>query len=273
MMLDRFSIFSSSSEIKEVHLTDQSASGFGEIYPPLVLKPSLFRDIVVHKVNPSHPNHSSIHHGSSINFLIHNVDFSTSHVILTDSDCFPVNSLWSDNLQFLLQTYDAVCALEDNSSFLTHPCFMVIPAEMINKLDFLKHTQEYWIDTGRLVGLQLIELGYKVYFLQPKKVFPFASSSRYYLDQSFVHIGSSSFRGIKLTNDLTFGLLSDAKFAISRNIAEKRFSVFNREYISRSVSYFPICAFYFLRGLASNLFFSFLRMPAFSIQKIRRLLR
>jgi hypothetical protein len=253
--LEQYGTLSSPSDIIEVHLTDQMMSGFGESFPPLLLAKNPLHKVSIHPVEPSSPNHSSIHHGNSINFLLREIRFSSSHVILTDSDCFPINNSWLEKLQNLLQTNDAVCALENDSKSLTHPCFMVLPVDVLQKLDFLRFTREYWIDTGRLIGIQLIELGFKVRFLEPKKVFSWFSDSRFYLDKTLVHVGSASFRLIKHSNDRSIGLFSDAKFAIARYIVEKRMSILVYSCAFRILLFFPIWILYYALGLTTNISF------------------
>ena len=237
-----------------VHISDQRSSGFGEEFPALTLTESELR-VVIHPVQPSSINHSSVHHGNSIQFLLNEIDFSTTHIVLSDSDCFPVNKTWLKKVKLILEENDAICSLDEDSNILTHPCFMVLPVEVAKKMNFLMNTKmlatENWFDTGRLIGVQLTNLGYRVAFLEPKKIFTGLSNSRYFLDNTIVHIGSASFRGLKLVNDLSYGSLADSKFSIPRYIVEHLKWLFNVPKLIRNIFFLLIWFFFTVKGYAS----------------------
>jgi hypothetical protein len=45
-------------------------------------------------------------HPSSLNRALHQIDFRTSHVLVMDSDCFPINGSWLSHLQNVTLTSD-----------------------------------------------------------------------------------------------------------------------------------------------------------------------
>jgi len=253
-MLEQYQKYDHSSSICQIAITDQSESGLGEVFDPLVLNLQFEGIISTYRVDPALPNHASVHHGTSINFLISEVDFPTTHVILSDSDCFPVSGSWLEKVLELLNTYDAICSLEENSDFITHPCFMVLPTRYIRELNFLKHTKDHWVDTGRLIGLQLFDLGCKVCFVKPERIFRGKKSkSRGFFDGSIIHVGNASFRSLKIANDPSYGSFTDSKFAVSRFIVEHMKWLFNTSKLNRNICFYSIWLFFFARGIFSNI--------------------
>jgi hypothetical protein len=107
-----------------------------------------------------------------------------------DSDCFPLNGGWLDELSQELGKSDCVLA-GDWHTGLTHPCFMAMPIDAIRHVDFTDGI-EVRIATGRLVGLQLQRAGYSVKILRPKKAFN-GLRGALYLKDSLLHVGSASF--------------------------------------------------------------------------------
>jgi len=240
-----------SNSIVEVLISDQQKSGLGDNFPALTLRLDYQVPIEIVSVEPNTIMHASFHHGKALNELISKKPLNSSHVIITDSDCFPIRREWSMLLQALLSEYDAICSLEEQSSFITHPCFLVIPSMYLDRLDFLKNSkvhEDFWVDTGRLIGIQLLDLGLKVKFLRPEKVFQDFSSELFYLEKSIVHVGSASFRGRREANDQRTGSRQDMKFHFSRRLAERHTSI----YLQQN----------FFRRCLVVLFWKFLRIKA-----------
>lgn len=114
------------------------------------------------------------------------IDFSTSHVLVMDSDCFPVDASWLDRLS------NATMASDPFHGSLSHPCLMAFPAELAPRVDFADGIREIGIDTGRLVGLQIAKTGTKVTFARSEVAFR-GYRCHFYLDRSVYHHGSASF--------------------------------------------------------------------------------
>lgn len=125
-------------------------------------------------------------HPASLDRALASLDFSTSHVLVMDSDCFPIREGWLDLIE------DVSLAGDPAKWGLTHPCFMVFPVAEIGRVNFSDGLKEVGLDTGRLVGLQLARSGRRVVVDQPARSFSgFAGWT--YLDGSLYHHGSGSF--------------------------------------------------------------------------------
>jgi hypothetical protein len=131
-------------------------------------------------------------HAQSLNNCMQ-IEYSTDHIVIFDSDCFPINSKWLEKINEIIKGgYEAIVSRDPSKFGLSHPCFMVLPVESLQRLDFSEGLMEVGIDTGRLIGYQLHKMGYKVYWSDGKR----ASSRRgnyFYLDGSVYHHGSASF--------------------------------------------------------------------------------
>ena len=125
-------------------------------------------------------------HPASLNRALAEVQLDTSHVIVLDSDCFPVDDRWLGLLQ------DITLAADPAKWGLTHPCLMAFPAAYARQVDFAEGLHEVGIDTGRLVGLQLARRGAEVSITRPEGAFR-GKRGTFYLDRSIYHHGSSSF--------------------------------------------------------------------------------
>lgn len=111
-------------------------------------------------------------HPSSLDRALRTLIFSTTHVIVIDTDCFPVSEGWTDF------EGDAVVAQVPGSPGLSHPCFMIFPVSAVNCVTFSANViptkeigSQATMDTGRLVGSQLIENGYRTQFLPETPAF------------------------------------------------------------------------------------------------------
>ena len=117
---------------------------------------------------------------------------STTHVIILDSDCFPISDTWLARIRELLATNDAIVARDPAKHGLSHPCLMVIPSSSLMGISFSEGLLEAGIDTGRLVGLRLRRLGLSVYWDAPTAGFR-GRRGHLYLDGTIYHHGSASF--------------------------------------------------------------------------------
>jgi len=71
-------------------------------------------------------------HPYALDRAIHDTVFTTSHVIVMDSDAFPVSAGWLDAMD------DISLALVPGSNKNTHPCFMVFPVADIPLVSFFR---------------------------------------------------------------------------------------------------------------------------------------
>ena len=125
-------------------------------------------------------------HPAALNRTLRSVEFSTSHVLVMDSDCFPIDPSWLDRLG------NVTVAGDPQKLGLTHPCLMAFPVECAGRIDFAEGLHEVFIDTGRLVGLQLARAGAEVAFTAPRRAFR-GLRGDFYLDGTVYHHGSASF--------------------------------------------------------------------------------
>ncbi len=133
-------------------------------------------------------------HPSSLNRVCRE-KILTTHVIVMDSDCFPISESWINSLINKLATADCVLAGDRRANGLTHPCFMAIPARALGSVDFSAGV-EIGVDTGRLVGFQLSTAGLRVNILQPETGFD-GYTGDLYLEGTILHVGSRSFPSSK----------------------------------------------------------------------------
>jgi hypothetical protein len=125
-------------------------------------------------------------HPASLDRAMSSISFDTSHVIVLDSDCFPIDSTWLDRVE------GTTLAADPHKWGLTHPCFMSFPTSRIPYVNFSAGLLEVGIDTGRLVGLQLAQSGEQVKISAALEAFS-GVRGHYYLDGSVYHHGSASF--------------------------------------------------------------------------------
>lgn len=130
-------------------------------------------------------------HPAALDRALEQGTFTTSHIIVMDSDAFPVDSHW------ILRLDDISLALVPGKKNLTHPCLMVFPTRLRKSVSFsegyldrLEHKNAP--DTGRRVGKQLLALGENVTLLSHTPAFNGYRGS-FYLDGSFYHHGHGSF--------------------------------------------------------------------------------
>lgn len=176
------------SDQKQIH------NGTSDSYESLILDTDLterFTSISVIPVKPHQINHSSLHHGQSLNFLI-SLEIQTSHVLILDSDCFPLDDKWEQQLISDLEDFDVITAGDPQGNFLSHPCFMILPVDILPQLNFIEYTDTHWVDTGRLIGIRCLDMGLKVKVLSPQP--GSLSFGHVYKPYNFFHVGSSSFR-------------------------------------------------------------------------------
>lgn len=147
-------------------------------------------------------------HPTSLNRALAEATINTSHVLILDSDCFPVAHNWLDSLS------DVTLASDPNYWSLSHPCFMFFPMEMRDAIDFSEGVAEIGMDTGRLVAAQLARAGLSVSFSRPTPAFR-GYRGHLYLDGRLYHHGSASF-------------ISSPDARLSRQVNPRREEIFRR---------------------------------------------
>ena len=130
-------------------------------------------------------------HPAALDRALKHGTFSTSHIIVMDSDAFPLRQDWIKKLD------DISLALVPGKAKLTHPCLMVFPVRVKDYVDFSegyleRRDSKSGPDTGRRVGKQLRERGEKVRLLPHTPAFNGYRGS-FYLDGSYYHHGHGSF--------------------------------------------------------------------------------
>jgi hypothetical protein len=153
---------------------------------PELLKLPRVREVISFPENESQVAILGHDHPSSIDEAIKSVKFETTHVIILDSDCFPISRSWLDELP------EAAAAADPEKTGLTHPCFMVLPVPYLKHLSFSEGVAELGIDTGRLVGLQMSKQGLDFSILKAIKAFSGIKGTLYNSGTVF-HFGSGSF--------------------------------------------------------------------------------
>jgi hypothetical protein len=186
-MLSQVAKFSK-NQILEVIVVDQSRSSQAELASlPGVTSVLAFEPNVAEIGSIGHD------HPSSLNRALATIDFSTTHVLVMDSDCFPTGHGWLDATS---QAAFSTVAQDPAKWGLSHPCFMRFPAAVASQLDFAEGVLEVGIDTGRLVGLQLARLGLGPDFLRATPSFN-GMKGDLYADGLVYHHGSASFGSAK----------------------------------------------------------------------------
>jgi hypothetical protein len=176
----------SDERVKEAVIVDQSRGSAKEISAmPLV------REVLTFEPDAQQIAVEGHDHPYALDRAIQETVFTTSHVIVMDSDAFPVRAGWLDSMD------DIALALVPGSKKNTHPCFMVFPVADIPLVSFSegyleRASRKGAPDTGRRVGVQLKEAGKKVTLLEHTAAFNGYRGS-FYLDGTVYHHGHGSF--------------------------------------------------------------------------------
>ena len=125
-------------------------------------------------------------HAHALNRAVRSIDESTTHVLIMDSDCFPVRSDWLDHLR------PTTLARDPRAPELSHPCLMSFPAMFVPQIDFAEGLSECIFDTGRAIARQLRQAGDLVWMAKPESAIAGLRGHRY-LQGSVYHHGSASF--------------------------------------------------------------------------------
>lgn len=215
-MLDQLAKHSQ-GRIKEIVLVDQSRNMAAELAAlPGVTRVLEFEPDSAQMAVEGHD------HPASLDRALASISFATSHVIVMDSDAFPVRGDWLDRAD------DISLALVPGSTASTHPCLMIFPSRLVSHVNFSEGFLERAHrkgapDTGRRVGAQLQATGEKVTLLGAEPAFNGYRGS-FYLDGTFYHHGHGSFLGGD--HDQYKGFVSEASEKLyRRRVAQGRFSL------------------------------------------------
>lgn len=168
------------NRIKEIIIVDQSRNSRIQIESH-----KLVDRVLTFDYNYEHQKVIGHDHAASLDSALKTVKFETSHVLILDSDCFPLHQGWLDGLN------DVVLAADPKSRGLSHPCFMVIPVKYLEFVNFSQGLLELGIDCGRLVALQLIQRNVPVELWYPSVAF--RGLRGYFYGKDLYHHGSASF--------------------------------------------------------------------------------
>jgi len=176
----------SGGRVREAVIVDQSRNAARELADlPLVSTVLTFEPDAAQIAVEGHD------HPAALDRAVHETEFSTSHIIVMDSDAFPISSTWLDHLD------DITLALVPGSQSHTHPCLMVFPVRVKHLVNFSEDyleraTRKGAPDTGRRVGAQLAAAGEPVTLSQHQPAFNGYRGS-FYLEGSYYHHGHGSF--------------------------------------------------------------------------------
>jgi hypothetical protein len=133
---------------------------------------------------------------------------TSSHVLVLDSDCFPLHASWLDRLD------DITLATDPARPGLTHPCLLAFPAPSLPEVSLTAGIGEHGLDTGRLVGQQLAAAGRAVSYAEPEPAYR-GLRGHYYLGRTVYHHGAAS-----------FGSSSDPR--LTRQVSARQDAIFRR---------------------------------------------
>jgi hypothetical protein len=156
-------------------------------------------------------------HPSSIHRVM-DESFDTSHILLLDSDCFPVRPSWSHDLAPIH------VAGELNAGGLSHPCFNLLPVDIFRQMDYRLGMDGAGFDTGRLVRFQLHQMGLPTQTAKPRRGAFGGRRGAFYLDRGLYHHGSASFIASR-EQILTKQVNPLEEEALRRCVAEGRFEL------------------------------------------------
>lgn len=159
--------FTETERIKEILIINQDRSLESH---SILKKLDVLVRVVEYPKSEKHFEYRGHDHAMVLNRAIHDVE--GDYICIFDSDAHPINYSWLNVCDEIFEFYDAILALEPGSVMLTHPCFMMIKKEaLINPIYFDENLFTKKVDTGRLIGKQLIKNNQRVYFASPTRAF------------------------------------------------------------------------------------------------------
>ena len=172
-------------------------------------------------------------HPAALDRAVQGSEFTTSHIIVMDSDAFPVGDGWIDKLD------DKSLALVPGSTTNTHPCLMVFPVRLKHLVNFsdgyLERAHRKGPDTGRRVGIQLAASGEPVTLLEHTPAFNGYRGS-FYLGSTYYHHGHGSF--MAGGHEQYKGFVSQASEKLYRaRVLQGRFTLTPRDFTGLFIRY------------------------------------
>lgn len=217
------------SRVSEAIIVDQSRDSAEEL-----AKLPLVREVLTFEPNAEQIAIEGHDHPYALDRAVHESAFTTSHIIVMDSDAFPISNGWLEGID------EISLALTPGSKRNTHPCFMVFPVadrDIVNFSEgFLERaTRKGAPDTGRRVGKQLQESGRAVTLLEHTPAFNGYRGS-FYRDGTVYHHGHGSF--MAGGHDQYKGFVSQASEKLYRKrIMQGRFDLTPLDFLGLFVRY------------------------------------
>ncbi len=163
-------------------------------------------------------------HPASLNRALSGYRFTTSHVVIFDSDAFPLSADWIDYLGDV-----TLAELPGSDGELSHPSFMCFPVSAIPHVDFsagfLQRVDEdtrFRFDTGRMVAHQLRSVGFEVEVTPASPAFS-GFRGDLYLEGRIYHHGHASHTAAPA--HLSLFLSKNSESLWKRKIARKKMSL------------------------------------------------
>jgi hypothetical protein len=190
--------------VSKLYISDQMGTGLLDDFQcePLRLKNHGIPNEIV-RVKEFSSTHASFQHANSIKMIAEKIAQNSEiydFVLLFDSDVvFRRNFL--EQLSVLDHSY-AYLAQDGINKLHSHPCFQLIPFEaflLLNYAPIRVRTalqKELLVDTGRLIHLQLIDLGKRPVLIDVQthsRIFAFHFPDTYFPNESILHFKSMSF--------------------------------------------------------------------------------
>ena len=217
------------SRVIEAVIVDQSRENADEL-----AKLPLVRDVLTFEPDAEQIAVEGHDHPYALDRAVHETTFTSSHIIVMDSDAFPTSSRWLEGIE------DIALALTPGSKRNTHPCFMVFPVadrDVVNFSEgFLERAQRKGApDTGRRVGAQLQDAGRAVTLLEHTPAFNGYRGS-FYRGGTVYHHGHGSF--MAGGHDQYKGFVSQASEKLyRRRILQGRFELTALDFAGLFVRY------------------------------------
>jgi hypothetical protein len=212
MLISKINLFTPVNLIEEILVInqDRTLSSYNKLHQ---LDPKI--KVLEYPKSDTHFNLMGHDHAAVLNKAV--IEAKGQYICIFDSDAHPINELWLNKCEIILTKFDAILALDPLKIISTHPCFMLIKRDHIDpSIKFDEGLFDNKIDTGRLVGQQLINAGRQVFFASANRAF-----NNYwgfiYLN-SIYHHKSASYLGAdeRLTSQI------DWKNAYFKNLIKKR---------------------------------------------------
>jgi len=217
--------------IQSVVVVDQSRSSQGLLtgLPGVI-------DVLEFPADDSQMDIGGHDHPASLDRALTTYPFATSHVILLDSDAFPVSPEWLDHVSDI-----TLAQVPGSEGELTHPCFMVFPVGAIKDMNFsegfmdrLDHDTRVAFDTGRMIGRQLREAGHTVATTPATPGFG-GFRGDYYLDGQVYHHGHASHTAVR--KDLQVFVSAETEEIWKKKIARGDMTLSLRDYGRLGLAY------------------------------------